>query len=460
MLHKNRSASAMFKKPNSNESALSESDESAREHEHTLPQIVSTPPSQHEAQWNNFLQEHSPLGPAERFFLPSLSTSGISAHALAESIRRSSRGELTSGTSDRTDDFVSCVSASPDSSDSDLGQFYNTSPLLIHSMPTNEYETIVNDEYRVILPDINPCNSNDAEKTKNSMSRTIAEDNNDFEVWAYGINDSVKNNQFKSSEGGISANAVAESLRKSALKSTLTPVMSNYSKNRTPCNSLQESEMSLLYSDKSAVIVDDNMNLSLEKDMTRNTNNAVHITKKSGSSIKSRESETLTSPNSITQNNGINEVKDVCNKLHLKNSQVDLELLSPNPSKSEGTYASIGEEDQYHVSQQIYDSLKAVWGYGSSIRIAKPFLKVTENVADKVLHYATGMHINNENENEIIKPKLLELDEKIVNPAIIRLLHVLAPMQDKVDDKLRPVVGLVIRKLYYINYFHSSKDNN
>ena len=166
----------------------------------------------------------------------------------------------------------------------------------------------------------------------------------------------------------------------------------------------------------------------------------------------------------IIQNRENNDEKEDSETLVSKDIETDSKSpaiisQSPNPSQIDSTSTQEEENNQYNISQHAYDSLKALWGYGSSIKITKPILKATENVADKILHYTTGMHMNNENEEEIIKPTLLELDEKIVNPAIVRLLRALSPIQDKVDDKLRPVICLIVRKLYFITYYTPSKGN-
>merc|ERR1711862_690860 len=98
------------------------------------------------------------------------------------------------------------------------------------------------------------------------------------------------------------------------------------------------------------------------------------------------------------------------------------------------------------------------WEYGSGMKLAKPFLKATEGVANKVIHYTTGIHINYEKEEEIyVKPKLAELDERFVNPATARLLHILAPFQDRVDDKLRPIINMALKKIYFLNHFCSEE---
>ena len=180
-------------------------------------------------------------------------------------------------------------------------------------------------------------------------------------------------------------------------------------------------------------------------------------TKSEVSSLTSFDkSDTLKSPNDDKKIKGEDE------NVILSHDKEELEPPIPQTPHSpilESICTSTEEENQYNMSQYAYDKCKALWHYGSSMKLTKPFLEATENAVDKVVHYATGVHINDVNEEEVIKPKLLQFDEKIVNPAIARLLHALAPVQDKVDDKLRPIISLVVKKLYFITYFKQRKEN-
>lgn len=114
---------------------------------------------------------------------------------------------------------------------------------------------------------------------------------------------------------------------------------------------------------------------------------------------------------------------------------------SPAPS-TDGT--------DYAVSQQVYDGVKAAWGYGCEFTVVKPFLKMGEGIAGKVLNLATGIHL--EKGDEEIKPKLAEFDDAFVNPAIARLLEALSPVVGKTDETLRPMITIMIKKLYFIPF--------
>ena len=131
----------------------------------------------------------------------------------------------------------------------------------------------------------------------------------------------------------------------------------------------------------------------------------------------------------------------------MTNTESELITSAPLQETTEKTDAS-----SYDIlSHYAYDGVKKIWGYGCGISMAKPILKKTEEVADKVLNYATGYNL--EQSDDELKPKLAELDAKFVNPAIAKLFTVLTPYYAKADDQLRPVVSLLIRKLYFLPPF-------
>merc|ERR1712232_192506 len=101
-------------------------------------------------------------------------------------------------------------------------------------------------------------------------------------------------------------------------------------------------------------------------------------------------------------------------------------------------------------SYDVYDGVKSIWGYGCSFTRAEPILKATEDMAGKVLNYATGFHL--EKSDDEIKPKLAELDAKYMNPAIAKLFTVLSPYYAKADDQLRPVISLLLVKFSLLGY--------
>merc|ERR1719445_1244157 len=104
------------------------------------------------------------------------------------------------------------------------------------------------------------------------------------------------------------------------------------------------------------------------------------------------------------------------------------------------------DEVKFDLSQNIYDGVKSVWGYGCDIPVVKPILKVSEGVAGKALNLITGIDL--EKGDEEIKPKLAEMDEDILNPAVSKLISILEPLVVKVDDSVRPIVVGIIQMNY------------
>merc|ERR1719362_1472643 len=130
-------------------------------------------------------------------------------------------------------------------------------------------------------------------------------------------------------------------------------------------------------------------------------------------------------------------------------TSAESELLVNAPLYTTPESPSNVEPYFYNVlSHHMYDSVKYIWGYGCGISMAKPILKKTEDVATKVLNYTTGIHL--EKGDTEIKPKLAEFDAKYMNPAITRLVGVLSPYYEKADDQLRPLIAVLIKKLYFL----------
>jgi len=88
-------------------------------------------------------------------------------------------------------------------------------------------------------------------------------------------------------------------------------------------------------------------------------------------------------------------------------------------------------------SQHIYGGIKNVWEFGSNFPITKPFAKVTEKVAEKVLNMATGMEFSGVDAE--IKPKLAELDSDLLNPTITKIVNMVEPIITKAHIIVEPV---------------------
>jgi len=164
---------------------------------------------------------------------------------------------------------------------------------------------------------------------------------------------------------------------------------------------------------------------------------------------KSSEQKTMSTPPSITKIEALKtadvSVKDETSKLHVdaiaKETAPTAEPSTEVPNKVIVEEKEEEGNNHFDVSQHIYDGVKNVWGFGCSVGITRPFFKVTESVAGKVLNITTGIHL--ENGDEEIKPKLAQLDNDLVNPAINRVVSAIMPVFVKGDEIIRPVVTTV-----------------
>lgn len=122
-----------------------------------------------------------------------------------------------------------------------------------------------------------------------------------------------------------------------------------------------------------------------------------------------------------------------------EDAPVSTQTSTPPEENTEEPTSTHGEEPgTFDVSQHIYDGVKNIWGFGCSIGIVRPFLKVTEGAAGKILGMTTG--INLANGDEEIKPKLAELDHGVINPAISKVVGVFMPVVEKGESIVRPIV--------------------
>merc|ERR1712129_343959 len=121
-----------------------------------------------------------------------------------------------------------------------------------------------------------------------------------------------------------------------------------------------------------------------------------------------------------------------------------IEEVTITPTKKEteiNTEVKNEETGHFDVSQHVYDGVKNVWGLGCSVGIIRPLLKITEGVAGSGLGMTTG--INLDNGDEEIKPKLAELDDNIINPAIGKVLEVVTPFVNEGELIIRPIITSV-----------------
>ena len=93
-------------------------------------------------------------------------------------------------------------------------------------------------------------------------------------------------------------------------------------------------------------------------------------------------------------------------------------------------------------TQHMYGGIKNVWGFGSNFVLTKPFAKVTEAVAGKLLDVTIGMEFAGVDKE--IKPKLAEIDNDFMNPAISSIVHAVEPFVQKVHSIIHPIVEPVL----------------
>jgi len=93
-------------------------------------------------------------------------------------------------------------------------------------------------------------------------------------------------------------------------------------------------------------------------------------------------------------------------------------------------------------SQHLYGGIKNVWGFGSTFVLTKPFAKVTEAVASKFLDMATGMEFSGVDEE--VKPKLAEIDDTYLNPAISHVVKLMEPVVKKMQGIVHPIAEQVL----------------
>ena len=144
-------------------------------------------------------------------------------------------------------------------------------------------------------------------------------------------------------------------------------------------------------------------------------------------------------------------------EIYTSDSQ-DIESDFDTPEKTSKTSKNSMADTTYSTkegitidpSQHIYGGIKTVWEFGTNFPITKPFAKVTEKVAEKVLNMATGMEFSGVDAE--IKPKLAELDSDLLNPTINNIVAMVEPIFTKAHSIVEPVAVKLLTPFGLFNY--------
>jgi len=329
-------------------------------------------PEKNEETEDTFLQFHHPPSPqsgAEHFFLPTLSTSNISAYAFAQSIRDSENRNPSKASFLSYDDYQSCASSVGES---------------------------------VTLEDhfLSPRESTEGPHIKQPVD--------------------IKVDQVSTTDESLC-------IRNSDRTEEATPEISQeHLTIEEP--EVQADEVIERETDSKVSLLEDLQEIEDESEVTKETNMSTQPV-----TTKIEELRTAGVP-----------VKDETTKSHVKSVVVEETTSTAEPNTKDTTQVIPEEKNEdetnhFDVSQHVYDGVKNVWGFGCSIGIVRPFFKVTENVAGKVLNITTGIDLGNGDEE--IKPKLAQLDDNLVNPVINKVVSAVMPLFVKEDKGPTPVVG-------------------
>jgi hypothetical protein len=102
-----------------------------------------------------------------------------------------------------------------------------------------------------------------------------------------------------------------------------------------------------------------------------------------------------------------------------------------------------GPKEETHVdaATNVYEKAKSVWSWGKSLPIFSTFMGITEAVVGKAVG-VVGTDLKQIDGR--IKPKLADLDNGILNPAISALVGILLGAAGKTEDTLKPIIFVML----------------
>ena len=99
------------------------------------------------------------------------------------------------------------------------------------------------------------------------------------------------------------------------------------------------------------------------------------------------------------------------------------------------------DPSHFDVAEHVYEGAKGVWAWGKGIVVFKPFMGIAEGVSNKVLGIAGTSLQGLDNE---ITPKLADIDNSLLNPAIAKIVGVIMSTFSKGEDTLGPLVQTIL----------------
>jgi hypothetical protein len=103
-------------------------------------------------------------------------------------------------------------------------------------------------------------------------------------------------------------------------------------------------------------------------------------------------------------------------------------------------------ETDMHVdaAEKVYDTAKGAWAWGKGVMIFSPFLGLTEAVAGKIVSIA-GSSL--EDLDHAIIPKLQEVDDSLLNPAMQAVVKTVLSAFHKSEDIIKPIIIAILKPI-------------
>jgi len=94
------------------------------------------------------------------------------------------------------------------------------------------------------------------------------------------------------------------------------------------------------------------------------------------------------------------------------------------------------------AAEKVYDTAKGVWAWGKGVMVVSTFLGLAEGVAGKAAQ-VTGNSLEGL-DGEVVK-QLHGIDDKVLNPAIEKIVGILLGAAGKSEDILKPVIIALLK---------------
>ncbi|KAL7561783.1 hypothetical protein ACA910_013323 [Epithemia clementina (nom. ined.)] len=118
------------------------------------------------------------------------------------------------------------------------------------------------------------------------------------------------------------------------------------------------------------------------------------------------------------------------------------------PAALSSTAAADNDERLYFdPAEKIYDTAKGVWGWGKGIFLFSPFLGMAESIAGKMVETA-GSSL--EGVDHGVTGKLHELDERVLNPALNMIVHIVKGAANQTGGFVKPIILTILKPLDFM----------